>query len=345
MADVDPLTLAVVLAVAIAAVAGAGLPLLAEDPGVGDASSIELRSCTAIDEPGRYVLAADITDSGADTCIRIRSSDVVLDGAGHTVDGVGAFGTAGVVVRPARGGPLSNVSVRNVTVTDWDDGIRFIDVGGGRVAGTTATNNRVGLSLLDARRIAVVDNVARDNRLRGISLFESSANNTLANNTADGNAVYGIHLVEPGVRNNTLVGNTASANEFGVVLVGARDNTLTDTTATDNRIAGIWLSTATGNVVSHSAVSGQYYGVFLSDRSNGNAVKHAVAESNAVGIRLRSSDDNAVMDNVVRSSSDTAILLISSDDNRVVGNTGIGNAHGIVRVRSTGNAVVNNSVR
>lgn len=336
----------IVLLVAISAVAATalGLWMLADDGGRSDAAgATTIDSCTTIDEPGEYVLGADVTDSETGTCIRVRSDDVVLDGAGHTIDGVGAFGTAGVVVEPRENGPLSNVTVRNVIVTDWDDGIRYVRVDDGAVAGTTTADNRVGLSLLNARNNTLADNLARSNRLRGIALFEESANNTLANNTARGNG-FGIYLVEPGARNNTLVGNAASGNEFGIVLVDAHDNALADNTANENRIAGIWLTAARNNTLARNSVSNRFYGIFLSDRSNDNRVTNNTATGNAVGIRLRSSDGSLVAQNAVRNSSDTAILLISSDDNAVLGNTGSDNARGISVVRSTGNRIANNSV-
>jgi len=303
-----------------------------------------LESCTTITESGRYVLTDDITDSAADVCIRIRSADVTLVGRGHRIDGVGAFGTAGVVARSNSDRPLENVTVRNVTVTDWDDGILYIDVVDGAVVRTTTSNNRVGLSLLNARDNRLADNVARGNRLRGISLFESSANNTVVNNTATDNALFGIHLVEAGARNNTLVANTVSNNEFGIVLIGAHNNTVVETTAIGNRIAGIWLSATRDNRLTHNTVSNRFYGIFLADLSSGNAVSDNVVTSNAVGIRLRSSDGNRIVNNSVQSSSDNAILLISSDENVVIGNVGSDNARGITLIRSTGNSLANNTV-
>ena len=310
----------------------------------GDATPID--SCTALTEPGRYVLDRDLVDRNASTCIAIRSSDVVLDGTGHRIDGRGTFGTAGIVVGSTGPGTetLSNVTVRDVTVTGWDDGVRFIGVAGGRLESATAADNRVGVTLLSARRVTVVDTVARSNRLRGFSLVEESANNTLRNDTAAGNDLFGFHLVEPGVRNNTLVGNDASQNEYGFVLVGASDNELRRNEAGENRIAGIFLSSASGNVLEGNAVSNRFYGIFLSDGSNGNVVADNTADANPVGIRLRSSDGNVVVSNDVRKSSDIAILLISSDDNRVVDNVGSQNARGVAVIRSTGNVVANNSV-
>lgn len=336
-----PVRTALALVLASSVVAGAGFWLLTAQH---TAEVTEIDSCTTITEPGRYELSRDLVDREEATCFTVRSSDVVLDGAGHRIDGTGAFGTAGVVVSPGERGSLSNVTVRDLGVSGWDDGIRYVDVTGGRIVSTTTSENRVGVSLLNARGVTLVDNVARSNRIRGISLFEESTNNTLRNNTARGNDLFGVHLVEPGVRNNTLVRNTASGNEYGVVLVGADDNVLTGNEANGNRIAGIWLSTSSGNDVSRNSVSNRFYGIFLSDGSNGNVVSDNVADSNAVGIRLRSSDGNAVVDNVVRASGDTAILLISSDRNHVVGNVGSANARGVSQVRSEGNVLANNSV-
>lgn len=341
--------LAVVVTISIGV--GFGIWWVSDELASSDtADTTRIDSCSTITEPGRYELTRDLVDRDASTCVSVRSSDVVLDGAGHRIDGRGTFGTAGVVVEPGRDRTgaetetISNVTVRNVEVTDWDDGVRFIEVTGGRVESTTNADNRVGVSLLNSRRVTLADNVARSNRLRGISLFEESADNTLRNNTATGNDLFGIHLVEPGVRNNSLVRNSATDNEYGIVLVGARDNVLTETEANGNRIAGIWLSAASGNEITGSSVENRFYGVFLSDRSNGNVVADNSADANAVGIRLRSSDDNAVEGNTVRESADTAILLISSDGNRVFDNVGQDNARGVSQVRSSGNDVANNSV-
>lgn len=330
-------------AVAVALV-GAGVWLVTDGGAIDPGPSDGLDSCTTITEPGRYELAADITDSDASTCLRIRSSDVVVAGGGHRIDGVGSFGSAGVVVEPESDRPLRNVTVRDVRVTDWDDGIRYIRVVDGRVVRTTTADNRVGLSLLDTHDSRIADNVARANRLRGISLLESSQNNTLRNNTAENNALFGIHLVEGGVRDNTLASNAATNNEFGIVLIGVHDNAVTGNTARANRIAGIWLSASSGNRLARNVVSNRFYGIFLADRSTENAVTNNAVESNAVGIRLRSSDDNTVANNTVSSSSDSAILLISSDDNAVTDNAGTDNARGVTVVRSTGTVRANNTV-
>lgn len=334
---------ALLLVTILAGVAG-GVWLLSDGPATDARQPETIDACTEITAAGHYGLTRNITESEADTCIRIRSDDVVLHGNGHRIEGTGAFGTAGVVARPSRDGPLRNVTVRDVTVTDWDDGIRYVEVANGSIVETATANNRVGVSLLNARDNRLANNTARANRLRGISLLEDSTDNALVNNTAADNALFGIHLVEGGVRNNTLRSNTASNNEFGIALIGVRDNLVIENAATENRIAGIWLSAASDNRIARNSVSNRFYGIFLADRSDGNDIANNVAESNAVGVRLRSSDENAIRDNEIRASTDNGILLISSDGNEITGNTGSNNERGISVVRSTGNALSNNTL-
>lgn len=300
-------------------------------------------ACTTITEPGRYILNEDIGGDGRDTCIRISTSNVILQGHGHRVDGTGRFGSAGVIAE-GNDTALSNVTVRNLTVTGWDDAIRYVNITDGAIIGTTSAESRVGVALLNARENTVADNVARRNSLRGISLLESSANNTLLNNTALDNGQYGIHLVEPGVTNNTLRTNAVSGNEFGIALIDSHGNRITDNTANTNRIAGIWLSAARRNVIADNTASNRFYGVFLSDRSNGNSITRNTVTETQVGIRLRSSDDNTVVDNAIRSSGDNAILLLSSDANEITGNYGGDNVRGITVLRSMDNTVSNNTV-
>ena len=139
-----------VLLVALGAVApgalgaGASGAFGAVEQGTAAAQAVD--GCTTVDEPGRYTLTSDVRNATVDTCIRVTADDVTLDGAGHAVDGVGAFGSAGVLVTAG-----SNVTVRNVTATDWDDGVRFTGISGATVANTTTARNRVGLSLVSLR--------------------------------------------------------------------------------------------------------------------------------------------------------------------------------------------------
>lgn len=123
---------------------------------------VELDSCQPIEQPGQYVVTDDIEDSQADSCLTIRSSDVHLDGNGHTIDGVNGEDTAGVDLQPT-GGELRNVTITGLTVIDWATGIgqpggltppemnrgSIIET---RIGDTTVWSNRDGISLVEARK-------------------------------------------------------------------------------------------------------------------------------------------------------------------------------------------------
>lgn len=236
--------LVVAFAVLVAATSVyAGVRFGVLDPQLADPSGeTRIDSCTTIDRPGRYVLTTTIEEPDAATCIRIRSSDVVFDGSGHAIQGTGAFGTAGVTVG-AFGTDVrrTNVTVRNVTATGWDDAIRFTNVVNGTIARTTAADSRIGISLYRSETITVANNTVRENAVYGIGLFETSANNTVANNTVVLNGLYGIDLVGPGATDNRLVDNAVTRNDIGVVVVEAEDAVLADNAVAPNRAGGIRL--------------------------------------------------------------------------------------------------------
>jgi mannose-6-phosphate isomerase-like protein (cupin superfamily) len=100
---------------------------------VAFAAPKSVASCQALDQPGTYELAADVSTIDT-TCIEITASDVQLDLAGHTMSCAGsgfagscqvaAFGVAaGVEVVPG----LTGVKVRGPgLITGFDDGVEIV---------------------------------------------------------------------------------------------------------------------------------------------------------------------------------------------------------------------------
>lgn len=202
-------------------------------------------SCGTITVPGRYVLAADVENRTADTCIRVAASDVVLDGRGHAVDG-GAFreNTTGVVVTG------ENVTVRNLAVVRWTFGIRYEGAGGVvsnvatwktadgvtvrnspgvTVASVRATNGFVGVSLVESDGATVVDSVANDQHSTGLFVADSR-----------GVAVRNV---------------TAARDGTGVAIVGGREVVLADDRVTESRDIGVLLADTVGDSVVNATFS------------------------------------------------------------------------------------------
>ncbi len=75
---------------------------------------------TTITGPGTYVLQADILDAASG--IQIYSSDVIIEGNGHTIDGLGSSGS-GIVIGGTSHPTYSNIEIRNLVLSDWMLGI------------------------------------------------------------------------------------------------------------------------------------------------------------------------------------------------------------------------------
>jgi hypothetical protein len=76
----------------------------------------QIWSPTTIITPGTWTLQNDIVTS-VNPCITIQASDVVFDGMGYRIDSSAVGSGTGILVQG------SNVTVKNVTVSDWYDGI------------------------------------------------------------------------------------------------------------------------------------------------------------------------------------------------------------------------------
>ncbi len=87
--------------------------------GCASATPIPITGPTVIDSPGEYILSQDILDSTALDGIKITSSDVIFDGNWHTIDRLSSSSGVGINVTK------SNVTIKNVKVTDWNTGIRL----------------------------------------------------------------------------------------------------------------------------------------------------------------------------------------------------------------------------
>lgn len=230
-----------------------------------DTATTAIDSCRVIDDPGRYELTQDLqVDDGLQSyCLKITASDVTLDGNGHTVEGnytrqkdyrandALAATSNGVLVDG--NGTLSNVTVQDLTLTDWKVGVHTRDTTGSRLAAITVQNARhTGLEMegFDSGQVVNVtatetygpaiefggdDTVLRGNdfsgndvmssSFSGTGLYASGSNLTLVDNRVVNNyyagMVAGQHVV---LRNNTLSNN----HQLGVEA--------TDVTIAENRV-------------------------------------------------------------------------------------------------------------
>ncbi len=140
----------------------------------------------------------------------------------------------------------------------------------------------------------------------GIYLFGSSDNTLIGNNASNNN--YGI-ISEKGSGNNTLIGNNASNNFYGIHLFGSSNNTLSGNTANSNNGDGIILGS--GDMHTHS-----YNNTLVGNTANSN---------NGDGIYLFGTSYNMLSGNTANSNNGDGIILYGSRDHSSSYNTLNGN--------------------
>jgi parallel beta-helix repeat protein len=211
------------------------LPLKAPTP---------VSACMEINKSGNYVLTRDL-ECAAD-CIRITTSDVVLDGDGHTINCTGLGTNVGVYVYN-ESTMLYDVTVKDLTVTNFWSGIHLRTVSDCSVRNVRALKNDDGIFIMDSDNLTVSYNTVAEN-LEGIFVATSNRS-TLSYNNVFANTGIGIDLNH--VSSSTISHNNASHNEdFGLFITVSCNNTLTNNAVEFNQIDGLYFDPlSTGNEV------------------------------------------------------------------------------------------------
>lgn len=171
--------------------------------------------------------------------IVVLADNIVIDGNGHTLQGTG--GEIGIVLNQK-----SNVTVKNVIITQWQSGISLFGGSNNTISGNTIT----------------------DASLYGVRLYISSNNNTVSDNTIT-NCDIGV-LLTTGSFNNIVTGNTIKWNKYGVyVALSSNNNTVSKNTITSNWNIGLHLFYSSNNSIIENTIGDNTIdGVFLYSSSD-----------------------------------------------------------------------------
>ncbi len=259
-------------------------------PGERVAAVEPVTGCRVIDSPGRYELQADIVDGRALNCIDIRSSDVVFDGNGHTIDAVqlSNFVSSGIVARDG-----SNVTVKDVTVTEFKgSGVAFFSTD---------------------------DTVVSDVRIRDGPLVVSNANATVrAVNVANPNEPDGSGVIV--IRSTvTLRDVSATDNRFGFRFLRSGGHTLVNVSATDSREVAFRFDDAGNNTLEDvSAVDSAGRGFEFVDSGGNTLLDVSVSDTSGDGISFEGSGNNTIADLSVERVDEVGVVFFNdSGGNRL----------------------------
>jgi len=198
-----------------------------------------ITACEDISSPGLYELGNDLSASSGD-CIDILASDVILDGMGYTVDG----GSSSFAINVQASSTLSNVTVRNVSVTAAARGINVDDATDVHVEGVHAYQNDRGIQFNDVKQSFINDtNASNASSGAGILFFGGSNYVTVDNATVTDNPDNGIEVSSTNI---TITGSLIEDNG----------------NPSDTRLgAGIDLSSTSDVFVTNNRIKNNSYGV------------------------------------------------------------------------------------
>ena len=288
------------------------LVLIAVIPAVLGATTIT--GPTVISSPGTYVLAKDIT-GGSSPAIQVQSSGVTIDGKGHTIRGKDASGSFAILVNKG-GKTLTGVTIKNVRVQDWYDGVYFRNVNNGRIESVTSTSNvRAGISLRESNN-NVISGCTVSGNMQGLYVWSKCSGNTIRSNTISNNREMGLWLASTGRTSKGIV-------------YDSKANSVLDNTVTGNGRMGLYVDFTTGNTLKGNRVSGNRdHGVFL-DYSSGNTItSNQVTSHKQSGMVLFDSDHCTITSNTVSKNGDYALWAIQSQNLKIGTNQFGGNSRG-----------------
>lgn len=297
-----------------------------------------------INSSGYYELATDFNDfdpsaSGVGYAIMINGSDVILDGNYRTLDGVD--GTESGIYIENVSSTLSNITVRNLNLTDWGFGI-YSKANEGEFLNNSFTSGNYGIYFMSSSNITITnntfnsnsevsiyltssnDNVICDNNISGIYggifLEISCYNNSITDNVVEvASFGYGYYLFHS--NNNTLADNTAAVGPSGnsFYVSSSDNNTLTNNTASSGSF-GLYLMSSSHNVFTNGSVTSAEYGIWVSS-STYNTVFNNIISLNDYGVGIDvSSAFNTITGNTIQSSSSYGIYFYDSDNNNIYNN-------------------------
>jgi parallel beta-helix repeat protein len=240
-----------------------------------------------------YVFTADINDS-----IVVERSNIVIDGSGYTLQRTQAYDSKGMCLNG-----INNVTIKNINIKKFQNGIWFSFSSNNNVAGNNITaNTRSGIGFYCSSNNSVTKNNITANTRSGVWLSNSSDNSMSgnrivatsgngiwlyysSNNSVSGNNITnntdGIWLSDSS-SNNSIIENNITANSYDGIGLGSSDNSISGNNITINR-GGIWFSSSSNtSIIGNNIIANKVYSISIDSESTGNMLFHNNFINNSV---------------------------------------------------------------
>jgi parallel beta-helix repeat protein len=263
----------------------------------------------------------------------VEKGNIVIDGAGFTLQGSGSLGSGGYYeVGPWTGIYLQNavgVTIRNLRIQNFRYGINHATSDANRSANTTITGNQIVYNqdgILKASDCTITGNYIAYNEngiycTDTVNKYNTVVGNTIAYNNV---GINFMNLVTSGSHNNYIAqNNIIGNNNVGIALWGSWGNVILENNITGTipgiggnvsaQIgSGLSVVAAQNNKIIGNNIAGNRYGVFFGSSSNNNVFyRNSFDNPQQIYIGSQQSSSNGTA---------TVGVLVESWDDGSVGN-------------------------
>jgi parallel beta-helix repeat protein len=256
--------------------------------------TIFIRPDGSIDPPTAPISSVDkntyaFTDDISDEIV-VQRSNIIIDGAGFTLQGTGALNSTGIYLSG-----VSNVVIKKTNIVGFFSGIKLNRTKNNAITENKMTNNDFSIWLHDSTDNTISGNYI-ESSWSGINIAWSTDNSISENNVT--NSEYGILLHWSA--NNVLSGNDVANNGCSISLAWSANNVITKNNIANN-VKGGWygirLHSSANNAITENNMTNSVYGIGLLYDSANNVITGNNITNNFYGITLWYSSKNTIHHN------------------------------------------------
>jgi len=288
-----------------------------------------------------YTLTDNIVDAAPSSnaiAVTIERDNVILDGAGYTLQGARYMLSKGIDTLGR-----SNVTIRNMTIKQFHYGVWLNYGSNNTVSGNNITNNEVGVWVYCSSDNTVSRNNITNNNWHGVHLRYRSDFNTVSGNNITSNKGHGVELYWRSDFNTVSGNNITNNNKDGVSLYESSSfNTVSGNSIANNNEDGVSLWGSNNTVSRNNITNNNRYGVRLFSGSSNTVSGNSIANNNEDGVHLFYSSNNTVSGNSI-TTNNYGVSALGSDFNTVSRNNIATNNYGVELFISSGNTFHHNN--
>jgi len=221
-----------------------------------------------------YTFTDNINDS-----IVVERDNIVVDGAGYTVEGTGAYGSKGINLTFTW-----NITIKNMKIKAFENGIFLSGSYYINILGNEITGNEYGIFIREYSNFnSIYANNITSNSQSAIFITGSYKTNASKNNIA--NNKYGVFLYDTYGPTIISENNIEANSRYGVALIycswyyDSANTAITQNNIANNNDCGIFVYSSSNNIIV------------------GNNIANTTSPSSGVGVWLEGSSRNAIFHN------------------------------------------------